>query len=134
MPNLRDKQTEVWADGVSPKVCADAQSLNCVLLCATPWTETRQPPLSVGCSRQEHWSGCHALLRGIFPTRGSNLSLPCLLRWQVNSLPLSHRGQGSKVLHAPVSDKTELVLGSSSLLCILFLLKKKFFFCSLDKA
>ena len=28
--------------------------------------------------------GCHALLRGIFPTQGSNL---CLLHWQVDSLP-----------------------------------------------
>ena len=122
MPNLRDKQTEVWADGVSPKVCADAQSLSCVLLCATPWTEARQAPLSVGCARQEYWRGCHALLQGIFPTQGSNLSLLCLLHWQVNSLPLSHREQGSKVLYTPVSDKTELVSGSSSLFCILFLL------------
>ena len=29
---------------------------------------------------------CHALLQGIFPTQGSN---PCLLHWQVDSLPLS---------------------------------------------
>ena len=27
--------------------------------------------------------------RGIFPTQGSN---PCLLHWQVDSLPLSHQG------------------------------------------
>ena len=31
--------------------------------------------------------GCHFLLRGIFPTQGWNL---CLLRWQVDSLPLRH--------------------------------------------
>ena len=30
------------------------------------------------------------LLRGIFLTQGSNLSLLCLLHWQVDSLPLSH--------------------------------------------
>ena len=24
---------------------------------ATPWTESRQSPLSMGFSRQEHWSG-----------------------------------------------------------------------------
>ena len=35
--------------------------------------------------------GCHALLQGSFPTQGSNLSLLCLLHWQVNSLPLNHR-------------------------------------------
>ena len=27
-----------------------------------------QAPLSMGFSRQEYWSGCHALLQGIFPT------------------------------------------------------------------
>ena len=30
--------------------------------------------------------GFHALLQGIFPTQGSNLSLLCLLNWQVDSL------------------------------------------------
>ena len=33
--------------------------------------------------------GCHALLQGILPTQGSNLSL---VNWQVNSLSLSHLG------------------------------------------
>ena len=33
--------------------------------------------------------GCHALLQGIFPTQGPNLSLLCLLQWQVGSLPLA---------------------------------------------
>ena len=33
--------------------------------------------------------GCHFLLQGIFPTQGLN---PCLLHWQVSSLPLSHQG------------------------------------------
>ena len=28
-----------------------------VRLCATPQTAARQAPLSLGCSRQEHWSG-----------------------------------------------------------------------------
>jgi len=32
--------------------------------------------------------GCHFLLQGIFPTQGLNL---CLLRWQADSLPLSHQ-------------------------------------------
>ena len=36
-------------------VCA--QSLRHVRLCATPWTVARQAPLSMGFSRQEHWSG-----------------------------------------------------------------------------
>ena len=33
--------------------------------------------------------GCHYLLQGIFPTRGSN---PQLLHWQEGSLPLNHKG------------------------------------------
>ena len=28
-----------------------------VRLCATPWTAAHQAPLSMGFSRQEHWSG-----------------------------------------------------------------------------
>ena len=33
--------------------------------------------------------GCHFLLQGIFVTQGSK---QCLLRWQADSLPLSHLG------------------------------------------
>ena len=36
--------------------------------------------------------GCHALLQGIFLTQGWN---PSLLRWQVDSSPLSHQGNPS---------------------------------------
>ena len=32
---------------------------------------------------------CHALLQGMFPTRGSNLHL---LHWQTSSLPTGHLG------------------------------------------
>ena len=35
----------------------------------------------------------HALLQGIFPTRGSNPHLLCLVHWQVGSLPLAPRGK-----------------------------------------
>ena len=34
--------------------------------------------------------GCHALHQGIFPTQRTN---PCLLRWQVRSLPLAPPGK-----------------------------------------
>ena len=61
-----------------------------VPLFVTPWTVARQAPLSMGFSRQEHWSGCHALLQGIFPTMELN---PHLLRWQVGSLPLAPPGK-----------------------------------------
>ena len=45
----------------------------------TPWTVARQGPLSMGFSRQEHWSGRHFFLQGVFPTQGLNLCLLCLL-------------------------------------------------------
>ena len=41
----------------------------------TSWTVAQQVPLSMGFSRQEYWSGCHALHQGIFLTQGSNLHL-----------------------------------------------------------
>ena len=56
-----------WLDGIT-------QSMNMLLLlllscfshvrlCATPQMEAHQVPLSLGFSRQEHWSGCHFLLQ-----------------------------------------------------------------------
>ena len=55
----------------------------------TPWTIARQAPLSMGFSRQEHWSGCHFLLQGVFLTQGSN---PGLLHCRQTLSPLSHQG------------------------------------------
>ena len=46
--------------------------------------------------------GCHALLQGIFPTQGSNLSLLSLLHWLVGSLPLVWH-LGSPSLHGTIS-------------------------------
>ena len=51
------------------------QSLSRVWLLVTPLLAARQAPLSLGFSRQEYWSGCHALLQGIFLTQGSNPGL-----------------------------------------------------------
>ena len=75
----------IWIPSASRKYCVQnqepfseslrgiigvrAQSLSRVWLFGTPWTVVRQPPLSVGFSRQEYWSGCHFLLQGIFPTQ-----------------------------------------------------------------
>ena len=53
-------------------------------------------PESVSCmefSRQEYWSGLHALLRGIFPSQGLNPRLLCLLHWQAGPLPLVPPGK-----------------------------------------
>ena len=40
-----------------------------------PWTVVCQVPLSMQFSRQEYCSGCHSLLKGIFPTKESNSGL-----------------------------------------------------------
>ena len=66
---------------------------SCIQLFVTSWTVVRQAPLSMGFSRQEYWSGCHALLQGIFPTQGSNPCLLYLLHWQAGSLPLASPGK-----------------------------------------
>ena len=65
------------------------QVLSRVRLFATPWTVACQALLSMGFPSQEYCmeEGCHFLLQGIFPTQGSKL---CLLRWEVNSVQLSH--------------------------------------------
>ena len=47
----------------------------------------------MGFSSKNTEVGCHFLLQGIFPTQGSNLSLLCLLPWQVGSLPLVPPGK-----------------------------------------
>ena len=72
---------------------------SCVQLFATLWTEVHQAPLSRGFSRQEYWRGCHALLRALLLTHGSNPHLLCLLHWQVSSLPLGPLGKPLLLSH-----------------------------------
>ena len=60
-------------------------SLSRVSLFAVPWTVARLCPWDF--PGKNTGVGCHFLLKGIFPTQGSN---PGLLHWQVDSLPLSH--------------------------------------------
>ena len=67
------------------------QSLSHVPLFATLWTVVCQAPLSVEFSRQEYCSGLPCPPPGIFP--GWNLSLLCLLHWQVSSLPPAPPGK-----------------------------------------
>ena len=47
-------------------------SLSHVRLFVTPWSVTRQAPLSMEFSRQEYGVVCHFLLQGIFPSQRSN--------------------------------------------------------------
>ena len=62
------------------RVC---QPLNRVQLFATPWTVAHQAPLSMGFSRQEHWSGLPFPSPGDLPDPGITPGSPAL---QVDAL------------------------------------------------
>ena len=65
------------------------QLLSPVQCFATQWTASRQAPLFMGFPGQEYWSGLPFPSAGIFLTQESN---PCVIHWQMDSLPLSHQG------------------------------------------
>ena len=67
--------------------------LSHVELFVTPWTVAHQAPLSMGFSKQEHWSGLPFPSLGIFPTQRSNLCLLCLLHCRQIPYRLSHLGR-----------------------------------------
>ena len=80
-----------WAVGVCVCVCVCARARVQAQSCPTLWDPMDCSPLSSSVhgifSSKNTRVGCHFLLQGIFPTQGSN---PCLLNWQMGSLPLTH--------------------------------------------
>ena len=56
---------------------------------STPWTVAPSLLRSWNFPGKNTGVGCHFLLQRVFVVQGSN---PCLLHWQVGSLPLSHQG------------------------------------------
>ena len=80
----------------------DAHVFRPVRLCVTLWTAAHQAPLSMGFSRQEPWSGCHALLQGSSPTQRSNTYLR---HQRADSSPLSHLGSLCQLRELPVSNR-----------------------------
>ena len=64
-----------------------AESLRCVWLFKTPWTVARQAPLSMGFSRQEHWSGLPCPPPGDLPDPGIEPRSQLLLRDSLRSEP-----------------------------------------------
>ena len=78
------------------KQCVPAQSLQA---CPALWPRGPEPARLLcpwGFSRQEFWSGGHALLQDIFLTQGSNQHLFFLLNWQVRSLSPAPSGKPSE--------------------------------------
>ena len=89
-PNPR----EVGIHSCPPPPVAVAPSLSHVQLCGTPWTIAHQIPLSMGFSRQEHWSGCRSFSEDL---EGLNPYLPhrrqMLYNWAPQgALPLGFAG------------------------------------------
>ena len=66
-----------------------------VQLFVTPWTVALQAPLSMGRSRQEHWSGLPFPSLGDLPDPGIEPESPAL---QAESLPLNHLGISMHIL------------------------------------
>ena len=53
----------------------------------TPWTIAYQAPLSMGCSRQEHWSGLPFPPPGVLPEPGIEPGYPALQADSLHSEP-----------------------------------------------
>ena len=53
-----------------------------IWLFATPWTVAHHAPLSMGFTKQEHWSGLPYLPRRLFQIQELNPCLLCLLHWR----------------------------------------------------
>ena len=56
--------------GFLPRACVCAQLIQSCLILCSPWTVAHQAPLSMGFSRQEHWSGVPCPPPGDFPDPG----------------------------------------------------------------
>ena len=77
---------------------------------------------SRGFSRQEYWSGLPALLQGIFPTQGIELSSPTL---QMNSLPSEPR-----ILFVGIPQISTCLLKFTKFKVNFFILLRMFYFQS----
>ena len=96
--HLHDRQTDYpQSHQGSPRVIQAMHvcmlsRFSCVQLFVIPWTVVRQAPLSMGFSRQEHWSGLLSPPQGIFWLRDFTLVsyIPCT---GTGSLPLAPLGE-----------------------------------------
>ena len=72
---------------------AVVQSFSHVQLFTIPWAIACQAAMSWDFPSKNTGVDCHVLLQGIFLIQGLKPHLSCLLRWQVDSLPLALLGE-----------------------------------------
>ena len=92
---------------------------------ATPWTEARQTPLSMGFSRQEYWSGLPFPSSGDLPDPGIEPQCPAL---QADSL-LTELPEKSIYIYVYISESLSSIPGTNKILfcqlyCQLYFSKK----------
>ena len=71
----------------------------------TLWTVVRQPPLSMGFSRQEYWSGLPFSLPVDLPNPEIKPSSPAAPVLQADSLPLNYRRSPILTLYVEIDSK-----------------------------
>ena len=87
------KELLLGVSHVSHRVMCVLSDFSRVRFFATLWTVAHQAPLSIGCSRQEYWSGMPCPPPpGDLPNQGLNPHLFCLLHQWAGSLPLMPPG------------------------------------------
>ena len=82
--NTQAAHTTQYQKTKQPNKKVKVKSLSHVRLFATPWTVAYQGPLSMGFSRQEHWSGLPFPSPGDLPNPGIEPGSPSL---RVDALP-----------------------------------------------
>ena len=87
----RKNQTlnKVGIEGICMNVCSVVSHFF-----ATPWAVSYQPPLPIGFSRQEYWSGLPSLPPGDLPNSQMNQNcifcISCFGRWVLTTEPPQH--------------------------------------------
>ena len=75
-------------------ICCCLVAQSCLNLCHR-MNCSPQAPLSMEFSKQEYWSGLPFHSPGDLPNSGIEPKFPA---WQLNSLPLSHRGEPKQII------------------------------------
>ena len=89
-----------------------AKLLSCVWLFATPWTVAHWAPLSMGFSRQEHWSGLPCLPSGEPSQPRDQIQVSCI---QVDFYHLSQQGSpGRQICYHKLIENKESYLRHTS--------------------